>query len=382
MKTKLRHFSTMLVLLLLALGRHDIRSATLTWNGSISTDWNNPTNWTPQQVPTASDHVIFNSGSITIPADSAFAVMDWTGGVIYGALKLTSNVVVNWSGGVSVGSLTVASNAVLNLTGSSQKDIAGPLTNAGTVVWAGSGVVSVDNGSFGDNGLIENLAGGLWDIQSDSRLVPAYSGNWYFRNAGTVRKSAGSGTTSIELPFYNSGTVEADTGIISFQGGYSGNPAANLAISIGGASPGSGYGKISFSNPLTFDGTFSVSTRNGYLPNPGAAFQVLSYLSSTNAFICMSGLDLGGGTLLQPQFGPTGLTLLATAYTTNASLPQLFINRTLGGVAITWPVGFPGWTLQSNTNLSSHAWVTVSNACGNQAIVPGSAAQQYFRLTQ
>jgi hypothetical protein len=74
--------------------------------------------------------------------------------------------------------------------------------------------------------------------------------------------------------------------------------------------------------------------------------------------------------------------LLATAYTTNASLPQLFINRTFEGVAITWPVGFPSWALQSTTNLSSQTWETVPNACGNQAVVPASAAQQYFRLAQ
>jgi hypothetical protein len=201
-------------------------------------------------------------------------------------------------------------------------------------------------------------------------------------NNGTFRKSAGSGNTVINVPFVNGGKVEAQTGNILFQRGYSGGPSATLSSSLGGVAPGTGYGKISFSSPPTFDGTFTVRTRNGYLPNPGATFQVLSYPSSTNSFTCLSGLDLGGGILLQPQFGPTGLTLLATAYITNASLPQLFINRTLGGLAIIWPVGFPGWTLQSNTNLSSPAWVTMSNACGNQAIVPGSAAQQYFRLTQ
>ena len=351
----------------------------LTWTGSVSTDWNNPNNWSPQQVPAASDHVIINSGTIIVPADGAFAVMDLTGGAIVGALTEVGGATVNWSGGAIVGALTVASNAVLNFTGSSEKDIACALTNAGTVVWAGSGVVYVPNGLNSNNGLIENLAGGVWDIQSDASLLPYYSGNWYFRNAGTVLKSAGSGTTSIGIPFYNTGTVGAWEGTLSFQGGYSNNPSANLAISLGGPAVGNGYGKISFSTPLSFDGTFTVGTRNGYLPNPGATFQVLDYPSSTNSFTCLSGLDLGGGILLQPQFGPTSLTLLATAYTPNASQPQLFINRTLGGHAITWPVGFPGWTLQSTTNLSSAAWTTVSNACGNQMVVP-MIPQQYFRL--
>jgi hypothetical protein len=356
MKTKLRHFSTMLVLLLLALGRHDIRSATLTWNGSISTDWNNPTNWTPQQVPTVSDHVVINSGSVTIPAEGVFAIMDWTGGEVDGAL-------------------TVASNGVLNVNLGDRSVWTASLTNWGTIHWSDSQTWWLYGGA------IYNQPGALIDMQGNGYLDYELNSEVVVNN-GTFRKSAGSGNTVINVPFVNGGKVEAQTGNILFQRGYSGGPSATLSSSLGGVAPGTGYGKISFSSPPTFDGTFTVRTRNGYLPNPGATFQVLSYPSSTNSFTCLSGLDLGGGILLQPQFGPTGLTLLATAYITNASLPQLFINRTLGGLAIIWPVGFPGWTLQSNTNLSSPAWVTMSNACGNQAIVPGSAAQQYFRLTQ
>src|ERR1039458_5109904 len=85
--------------LMLALGSNTVRSADLTWTGSASTDWNNPANWTPQQVPTASDHVVINSGSVTIPADGAFAIMDWTGGDIAEGLTVGSNAVLNASGG-------------------------------------------------------------------------------------------------------------------------------------------------------------------------------------------------------------------------------------------------------------------------------------------
>src|ERR1039457_4103618 len=89
----------LLAALLLALGGNTVRSADLTWTNSVSSDWNNATNWTPQQVPTASDHVIINSGSVTVPADGAFAMMDWTGGAISGALNVASNGVLNLLGG-------------------------------------------------------------------------------------------------------------------------------------------------------------------------------------------------------------------------------------------------------------------------------------------
>jgi hypothetical protein len=292
----------------------------------------------------------------------------------------------NWTGGSIGGSLTVAGSAVLNASGGGLKSLNGALTNYGTVNWSG-GDWTINNNNGFYTGAVYNQPGGLFDVQCDQSLnnyLDGYDyhgvGYGFFNNAGTLRKSAGSGTTYFTPPLTNSATVEADAGIIYFQGGYFGSPSANLAISLGGSTPGTGFGRIQFSTPLNVDGSFNVSTRNGYLPNPGAAFQVLNYPSSTNSFTCLSGLDLGGGILLQPQFGPTGLTLLATTYTTNASQPQLFINRTLGGLAITWPVGFQGWALQSTTNLSSAPWSMVSNACVNQAVVPISAPQQYFRL--
>src|SRR5437899_579276 len=52
---------------------------------------------------------------------------------------------------------------------------------------------------------------------------------------------------------------------------------AKLAISLGGTAPGSDYGHIHFSNPLIIIGTFSVSTRSGFVPSPGDTFDVLSY---------------------------------------------------------------------------------------------------------
>jgi hypothetical protein len=316
---------------------------------------------------------------------------------VAGNLQVAGGATVNWTGGAISGALNVASNGVLNLLGGSGLlglSVGGTLTNAGTVNWT-NGEVHLDDyfGVYLNAGPIVNLAGGVWNIQCDQVLLDAMNGypyntNAYFLNQGLVRKTAGSGKTKIgssgsyAVLFENFGTVEADMGTISFEGGYSGSPAANLAISLRNVTPGSGYGNIAFLTPLSLGGTFIVSTSGGYLPSPGDTFQVLNYPSSTNSFTCLSGLDLGSGILLQPQFGSTGLTLQAAAYTTGASQPQLFINRTLGGVAITWPVGFPDWTLQSTTNLSSPAWTAVSNPCGNQAVVPTGAPQQYFRLNK
>ncbi len=268
-------------------------------------------------------------------------------------------------------------NGVLNIEWNTLTYLNGSLTNAGLVTVTGNGQLNLDAGP------INNLAGGIIDFKTNSTWTgfPAI-----FYNAGLVRKTGGAGTSQIGLASYpifftnTTGTVEADTGILNFNvGGYSDTSSAHISISPGGATSGTGYGLISFTAAPLLNANLVASTRNGFVPSPGQTFKVLSYPSSTNQFNCISGLDLGGGTLLQPEFSSTGLTLLTATYSVGAVRPQLFINTSLGGVAVTWPTSFSSWTLQSATNLSSPAWMPVPSACGNEALVPG-IPPLYFRL--
>jgi len=129
-------------------------------------------------VPGGTDHVLINSGSVTIPADGAFAIMDWTGGSLSGAL-------------------TVASNAVLNVSGSAEK-VFGPLTNFGSVLWKGGGQWVVNyRTDYGYYGAINNQPGALFDLQTDARLF-YYSGNEVFTTrAACARARAAAPLTSI-----------------------------------------------------------------------------------------------------------------------------------------------------------------------------------------
>ena len=86
--------------------------------------------------------------------------------------------------------------------------------------------------------------------------------------------------------------------------------------------------------------------------------------------------------MLVPHLGKSGLTMTAGSYDPNSVQPQLFITRASAGVRVLWPVGFPGWVLQSTTNLVSPAWAPVSVQCDNQAVVPAVAPQQFFRLSR
>ena len=94
----------------------------------------------------------------------------------------------------------------------------------------------------------------------------------------------------------------------------------------------------------------------------------------------MNGQDLSTGLFLRPQFKPTGLTLTGATYAINGR-PTLFISPSPGAVLVMWPLGYSNWGLQSMTNLTAPAWTPLpAGPCGNQAALPVTGPQRYFRL--
>ncbi len=78
----------------------------------------------------------------------------------------------------------------MNLLGGSTKVLVTTLRNAGTVTWTG-GSLDVDYSSADNSyGLIQNLPGAVWDIQSGQFLFNRYPNGAYFQNAGTLQGRA------------------------------------------------------------------------------------------------------------------------------------------------------------------------------------------------
>src|ERR1017187_8763020 len=91
---------------------------------------------------------------------------------------------------------------------------------SGQVVWtSGSGTTWY---WYGGNGArLENRPGGLLDVQLDGSFT-LVSGTPVINNAGTFRKSGGSGTLTMSSAFVfnNSGLVSVQTGSLSFANGF------------------------------------------------------------------------------------------------------------------------------------------------------------------
>ena len=226
------------------------------------------------------------------------------GGGASGSLLVAGGATLNWTAGALSGALTVASNGVLNLSGSATKILYAAVTNAngGTINWSGTGNLQFyNNGGSPYNGAIHNLAGGLFDIQNNQSLASAY-GPEFFNNAGTLRKSAGSGTTTFSVSVTNTGTVEADAGILAFPSSFT----PTVGKLLFGLSSLNNFGKISIAGNATLGGTVGVVWLGGYVPATNNSFTVLSYGSYTGIF---TNLDLPAAALWATNYSATSFTV-------------------------------------------------------------------------
>src|SRR5208282_329400 len=133
------------------------------------------------------------------------------------------------------------------------------ITNGGTVIWGGTGNVQADYGS-----VIENAAGGVFNVQSDAQMYwPGHVSPPVFNNdnGATFLKSGGTGTTTLSsIPFNNAGTLEVQSGSMDLAGNYNLN-AGTIIIAI---SSSSNFGQLTLNGAATLGGDFILNLLNGY----------------------------------------------------------------------------------------------------------------------
>ncbi len=187
------------------------------------------------------------------------------------------------------------------------------------MTWTGTGNLEVDYASANNQfGLIQNLAGGLWDIQSDQSLYNAAPNGAYFQNAGTVQKSAGAATTRFSIPYLNAGTTKALQATLAFSGGIS-LAGGTLVNGLGDAST---YGQFSIAGSATLAGALSVEWLGGFVPALSNSFSLVNYGSHTGVF---SPFTVPSASVWQTNYGASALTL------TVAEIGELVILASPGG---------------------------------------------------
>src|ERR1035441_8376077 len=216
--------------------------ATFTWTGAISTDWFNTNNWNPNGVPGGADTAIISSGTALVGSATNVGTVNLSGGAINASAGLIVSNAFNWTGGSVAGTLTISTNATLDLNrpGNLLDMPGGTIINNGAAVWTG-GTIRGNGGTIVTNN-------GSWLAQTDDRFNSDYGGTPNFYNNGAFTKSPTTGTTTFSgVAFYNTGTVNVQSGTLNLSGGVYNTGAVNVQS-----------GTLNLSSGGIFDGNFQA----------------------------------------------------------------------------------------------------------------------------
>ena len=307
-------------------------------------------------LQTAPGNLLLAGGSVVLGSGfqngGSITNLTLNGATLPGTNTVTGTL--NWASGTVSGVLTIAGGGVLNITGNDVLE--NVLTNAGTVTMSGAGELTIYNNDSSYHGGVYNQAGALWDIQTNASIACGYCSDEFFDNAGTFRKSGGSGTSAIDVGFTNSATVTALMGILSFNENFI-TTSGTLAFGVSGLA---NLGQVNVSGSVALNGTVSVTWLDGFTPSVGNSFTLLDYGSHSGTF---ASIILPAGSSGAPTYGATAFSLMITNVTTQTN-PPVFLNINLvnpSTVVVSWPSSATNYTLQTNANLSSGSWGNVTS---------------------
>jgi fibronectin-binding autotransporter adhesin len=157
-----------------------------------------------------------DGGTIEIDGSAAIGTLNESNGDLTGPGTLTVTGTTVWTGGTMDGAGTTITQGGLQVgqaaDANDDETLNGrTLTNSGTATWAGGGAFTQ-----GDGGTFVNVASANFTIEND---LSWYSdGTGTFSNAGTLVKSGGTGTTTLQAALDNTGSVHVQQGTLSLQG--------------------------------------------------------------------------------------------------------------------------------------------------------------------
>jgi hypothetical protein len=227
-------------------------SATVTWKDPVNGNWSDGTKWSSGLPPAAGDDVVIDAdgsytvtlntlalfGSLTLGrVDGASAqtldvtvngtllpnnasvvrnrgILLLSGGMLSGAASLTVDGTLSWTRGTITGSGALTVNGTLTIAvpggccGISATLDGRMLTNNGNATWSRGNQFALRN-----NAVLANA--GTLQILSDAAIERPDTTEPMVVNSGTLRKSVGSGTATIETHFVNTGNIEPISGTLS-----------------------------------------------------------------------------------------------------------------------------------------------------------------------
>ncbi len=356
------------------------KTASYTWINSAGGNWNKAANWSPNGVPGSADSAaITMTGSYTVTVNDTESVGTLTLGAstedaTAQTLNLSSGTfTVNTAGtGTAQGNLNVSG---ATLTGAGALSLAGPLNGtAGTIdatVEFNGGAV---NGNMNMNGALVNSGTLAWNGD-------LFMNGGVLTNLGTINLAAGSeaifeggspdidndgqfnvagtGTSTINVPFNNVGTVTVNGGIFDLAGG---GTESNSFTVASGTTLELGAGTFAFKSGSTILGAGNL-TVNGATVGLGGMCDVTGAYTFSGGLANVTGactiagpLVVSGGTLnLNGSGAITPTTITVSGGLLEGSQPVQV--QSVGGFSgtagtIDTMVEFNGGAVNGNMNMN------------------------------
>jgi M6 family metalloprotease-like protein len=202
------------------------------WDGSLSTDWQTLANWTPEQIPTASDDVTIPVSCLNYPLVN--------NGI--GTPALCNNLTI------SGGSVTIAPDGYMT--------VAGSITNSVGVT--GLVIQSTDGGT---GSLIQNSSS---DVNATIQCrLSSTTNQWHMVSSPITTAAFTVFPSQNNLYLYNEGTADYWTGTVYNTGSLSGwtTPSGNLDV-------GRGYSYNFYATTLTYSGVLNNNTSTSAIAVP------------------------------------------------------------------------------------------------------------------
>ncbi|MCI0439857.1 MAG: Ig-like domain-containing protein, partial [Chloroflexi bacterium] len=309
------------------------------WDGGgDGTSWHDPLNWQDDTLPGASDVVVIDiegdvtithsTGSTTIHSLFSEEAIVLSGGTLSIAASSEINNDFAMSGGTLAGNGAVRVSGDFSWTGGQMNGpgktiVDGALTMTGTAdknVRFGrtlevNGVASWDNGAlrFNEASAINVAEGASFDVVGDRFVDWQFGVQPSINNAGTMRKTAGTGNFDVESIFNNSGVFEVQSGILLLDGG--GTSSGDFIVPVG--------------STLRFDSNHTL-TADSSVSGGGTTHFTSGAVSVNGGYTVTGATEIAGGDVV---------------FNSNVSLPVLTLSsgelRGTGEVTVT---GLFDWT--------------------------------------
>jgi fibronectin-binding autotransporter adhesin len=321
-------------------------------SGSGNTFTNNSTIEGTGSIGDSNEMPIVNNGTFLANKSTSLTISPNSGGFTNNG-KLTvskgSTMIINSIFGpfnnLAGGTLT---GGTYTVTG--QLDIAdGITTNDASITLIGSSgeIVNTSAGGNALTALVANAIKGSLTLQSGQVLTTGAS----FSNAGKITVGAGSGftvggggtftqtagTTIVDGTLTAStgldvqkGTLEGKgtlvgavtsagtlivgdavtkAGLLTINGAYTQSATGVLDVAVGGTTVGSQYGQLAVSNGVSLGGTLTLKLINGFVPELGETFTIVTGSAVTGQFTTVKGTSINSGEHFEVSYGARAVTL-------------------------------------------------------------------------